>query len=120
MSENNSSVQKSDSRTLLAIIISTVGIIGILAISILLMKHSGDKSFEAAQSIFNAVLPLIGTWIGAIIAYYFGTKQVETIQMQQENLSENLRIQSKENQELTRTMQETLTVQAEQIKGMSK
>ena len=30
------------------------------------------KSAESAQKVFNAVIPLIGTWIGAVIAFYFG------------------------------------------------
>jgi hypothetical protein len=40
---------------------------------------NGAKSFAAtSQVLFNALLPLLGTWIGTVLAYYFSRKNFES------------------------------------------
>ena len=38
----------------------------------------GDKFFQTAQMVFNALLPLLGTWVGTVLAYYFSKQNFET------------------------------------------
>lgn len=37
-----------------------------------------DKFLETSQSVFNALLPLLGTWVGTVLAYYFSSKNFES------------------------------------------
>jgi hypothetical protein len=73
---------------------------GIILLAIMVMKYAvSDKPsiLETAKSIFSAVLPLLGAWIGAIIAYYFGTKQAEATIRQLESTNKLLQEQANEN-----------------------
>ena len=108
-----------DSRFLLAMIISAISISGIIIISGLFIRYSEDKSY-AAQSIFNAILPMIGTWIGAIIAYYFGARQVQSMQEQQERITENFNRESNANIEVIREVKDIMRSQADQIRTIFK
>ena len=39
----------------------------------------GAKQFtETSQLVFNALLPLLGTWVGTVLAYYFSRKNFES------------------------------------------
>lgn len=54
-------------------------IIGISVISLGGAAWNGPKEFAAAsQLIFNALLPLLGTWVGTVLAYYFSRKNFES------------------------------------------
>ena len=40
---------------------------------------NGPEAFgEASQMVFNALLPLLGTWVGTVLAYYFSRKNFES------------------------------------------
>lgn len=58
------------------------GFIIILIFSILSFYGIADLE---AKEVLNAVLPLIATWIGAIIAFYFGRENFEAAQNQIKN-----------------------------------
>jgi uncharacterized membrane protein len=103
----------------LAIVFVFIGLIGIAILSVMLVNSAKDtatKAYEAAQTIFNAVLPLLGTWIGGILAYYFGAKQVENMKTQQEQTLELVKRQAEEN----KASQELLTAQMRHIETLSK
>jgi len=57
-------------RTWIALVIVGLGALGIVVISWVALAESTDKS-ETARLIFAAVLPLLGTWVGAVLAFYF-------------------------------------------------
>ena len=62
------------SRTFVTNVVIIAGLIIIVLLSCLAI-YIGSKSEEAldaAKWVFNAVVPLVGTWIGAVIAFYFG------------------------------------------------
>lgn len=64
-------------RILLAIFISFGGLIvvGILGAGVL---FSTDQGFERkAQTVFTAILPLVGTWVGTVLAFYFAKENFE-------------------------------------------
>jgi hypothetical protein len=61
----------STTRTGLAITIVAVSVVGIVAIAITLLIVAGGKRSDMAQLIFSSVLPLFGTWVGTVLAFYF-------------------------------------------------
>lgn len=71
------------------LILSIVGlIVGLIVIHVygvafLMDNAENTDRFEeinkSNQNLFNALLPLFGAWIGAIIAFYFGTKNMDKV-----------------------------------------
>jgi hypothetical protein len=54
-------------------------IAGISGLTLLGAALTGAKSFAAtSQVVFNALLPLLGTWVGTVLAYYFSRKNFES------------------------------------------
>lgn len=60
-----------DARTGLALGITTIAILGITCLSVVVVANQNDGVINRAQNVFNAVLPLFGTWVGTVLAYYF-------------------------------------------------
>lgn len=59
--------------------ISGAAIIGISLVALGGAAWSGGKQFaETSQLVFNALLPLLGTWVGTVLAYYFSRKNFES------------------------------------------
>ncbi|SEB77086.1 hypothetical protein [Rhodococcus koreensis] len=51
---------------------------GILAISVLMVIYAApDNREEVARLVFSAVLPLFGTWVGTVLAFYFARDNFE-------------------------------------------
>ena len=67
-----------DSKLVIAIIILSISVAGSIALSIFVicMVDEGNR-FDAVQYVFSAVLPLLGTWVGTILAYYFSKENFE-------------------------------------------
>lgn len=58
----------------------TVGIalVGLgFAITVIVMTEDFDKAISVLQYVFGALLPLWGTWIGTVLAYYFTRENFE-------------------------------------------
>jgi hypothetical protein len=54
-------------------------ILGISFITLVGGAWTGAQQFEqTSQRVFNALLPLLGTWVGTVLAYYFSRKNFET------------------------------------------
>ncbi|WP_281989311.1 hypothetical protein [Aquimarina aggregata] len=64
-------------RTRLAkwIVVSGFIVIALLAITIICLAR--EKSYEASQWVFNGVVPMIASWVGTVIAFYFGRENYE-------------------------------------------
>src|SRR5215216_1658496 len=60
-----------DARTGLALGITTIAILGITCLSVVVVANQDTGVIDRAQNVFNAVLPLFGTWVGTVLAYYF-------------------------------------------------
>jgi hypothetical protein len=59
--------------------ISGAAIIGVSVVTLAGAAWSGPTQFaQTSQSIFNALLPLLGTWVGTVLAYYFSKKNFES------------------------------------------
>ncbi len=63
-------------RILLAITIPIVALIGITVLAIVIIAVSETKE-QSSTLVFNAVLPLFGTWVGTILAYFFAKENFE-------------------------------------------
>lgn len=73
-----------DARTILAFGISLSAVIGITYLSI---KIIGTPATDArAQNVLNSVLPLFGTWVGTVLAYYFSRENFEAASSSTERL----------------------------------
>lgn len=105
----------------LAIVFIILSLAGIIFLSVtLLHKAPTEKAYDAAQMIFSAILPLLGTWIGAILAYYFGTKQIESNQVQQGKALDVIQKQAAENRAIVQSAQEMMGAQMRHIESLSK
>ena len=60
----------------------------IVAISgVVILGSWGQPHFkESSTLVFNALLPLLGTWVGTVLAYYFSRKNFETASQSVERL----------------------------------
>jgi hypothetical protein len=76
---SSSEITNNRNRTALTIIIVSSGVllITILALIIILLANEQEK-FESAKWVFNAIIPLIASWIGTVIAFYFGRENYES------------------------------------------
>jgi len=63
---------------------------GVVAISIVAIANTRtDTSLqETSRLVFVSVLPLLGTWVGTVLAYYFAGKNLEAATRSTESLSE--------------------------------
>jgi hypothetical protein len=68
----------SSARTRLAFIVvglSIVGVVGVSAVALAFAKPSGRP--EMARLVFTSILPLLGTWVGTVLAYYYSRENLE-------------------------------------------
>ncbi len=62
------------SRDMIAImVISLSALILVVTVTIILIKGDGDE----AMTVFTTLLPLVGTWVGTVLAYYFSKENFE-------------------------------------------
>jgi len=79
-------MKKADRRFVIAlmVIIPSFVIIGMM---ILLSLSSNEANQKIQVDLFHALLPLLAAWVGAVVAFYFGT---ENLQQAQETLEKSL------------------------------
>jgi len=73
---NNTSNGGWDPRFLLAIVILGFSIVGVVILAGFVLGR--DSNLTTAQYVFGAVLPLLGTWVGTVLAYYFARENFES------------------------------------------
>ena len=64
-------------RKWLAVGIVGASIIGIVAISAIAIALAGGSRAETSRLVFSAVLPLLGTWVGTVLAFYFARENFQ-------------------------------------------
>lgn len=66
-------------RKMLAVGIVGASIVAILVTSTvaILAAGSGDDRTETSRLVFSSVLPLLGTWVGTVLAFYFARENLE-------------------------------------------
>ena len=87
MAENSNTQPGWEDRFQIALRVLKWSSIGLIALAIVMIiaaciasvTESDAKILtETAKYVFSALLPLLGTWVGTIIAFYFSTKSFET------------------------------------------
>jgi hypothetical protein len=75
---SSSEVTNNRVRTWLTIILVGLGLLSLLIIGFEIIKLA-DKAnkFESSKWVFNAIIPLIASWIGTILAFHFGRENYE-------------------------------------------
>lgn len=78
-------------RDLLAENIVRLSIVALLGVSLIvvaigILAASGEEAVENSQYVFAALLPLFGTWIGTVLAYYFSKQNFEAASKATESL----------------------------------
>jgi len=71
--DNKTDPSESKFRHFLSVGITTISILGVLALAIIILA----KNTEEPQVLLGTVLPVIGTWVGTILAYYFSNQNLE-------------------------------------------
>jgi hypothetical protein len=69
--------------SLARIIVMGTFVIMLVVIGLFFAVGSGN---QASQTILTAVLPLLGAWVGAVIAFYFSSKNLESATKSVQNL----------------------------------
>lgn len=80
MATEENSLEKgiSGSRNIIASIILILSIGGIVALAIFFYTSSiASERDETGRNIFNTLLPVITTWVGTVLAFYFGRENFE-------------------------------------------
>lgn len=69
--------ERTTAQALLAFGVTIISIIGVILLSWTILQTSDEGIIDRAQTIFNALLPVIGTWVGTILAFYFSRENLE-------------------------------------------
>ena len=68
-----------DARTILALVIALFSILGITTLSIVYIVVSpNNEKKDAASQVFNGILPIYGTWVGTLLAFYFAKENLDS------------------------------------------
>lgn len=85
---DNNSTSRGERRFLLAIVVLVVSIAGVAALAAIVLLTG--KDLPTAKYVFAVVLPLLGTWVGTVLAYYFSGKNFESASRSVERMAEKL------------------------------
>lgn len=66
-----------ETRNRIAMNIVGFGLIATLVIAVLIILMA-DKKSEASQLVLTGILPLVGTWVGTVLAFYFAKDNFES------------------------------------------
>lgn len=65
-------------RDYIALLLIAAGIIGITAVAIAAVVFAQDtERAETTMAVFTALLPVVGTWIGTVLAFYFAKENFQ-------------------------------------------
>jgi hypothetical protein len=67
----------SSTRKWLAVGIVGASIVGAVVTSTVAIATAGDDRAETSRLVFASVLPLLGTWVGTVLAFYFARENFE-------------------------------------------
>jgi len=79
--KSNAKENDKDSRFKLAQMVLTGSIAGALGLAVIVVVISlslEEKTIDTAYYVFGSIIPLLGTWVGTILAYYFSEKNFDS------------------------------------------
>lgn len=71
-----SKTSDASTRKWLAAAIVGASIVAIVLISAVAILAAGDDRADTSRLVFSAVLPLLGTWVGTVLAFYFARENL--------------------------------------------
>ena len=79
MKKQNAEPADSGTRRWIANVLVIGGIVVVGVLGVLVIKYTAiDKRHEASQLVLTSILPLVGTWIGTVLAFYFAKDNFES------------------------------------------
>jgi len=90
VTNSDASVDQGRIRSWLALGITGIAIVGIVVLGTITIVISDKEAVSRAQAVFNAVLPLFGTWVGTVLAYFFSRENFESASRSVERLTRQL------------------------------
>jgi hypothetical protein len=72
----NANSPVSNYRWRLALILTCISIAGIASVAWVAIGYATDKA-ATTQMVFTATVPLLASWVGAVIAYYFSSESMD-------------------------------------------
>lgn len=57
--------------TLIMVVVSVSGVVTLAILALLAGRPTGDAAFERVKYVFATILPLLASWVGTILAFYF-------------------------------------------------
>lgn len=75
-------------RVSIAFIVVIFALTGITILGFTIIVVSDPATLDRAQLVFNSVLPLFGTWVGTVLAYYFAQANLKSATESTVKLSE--------------------------------
>lgn len=94
-SESAPSTNQSQTRNWLAFGITGISIIGVVVLGATIIIVNDANVTQRAQTVLNAVLPLLGTWVGTVLAYFFSRENFESASRSVERLTQQWTLQEK-------------------------
>lgn len=91
--DDNLATRGQSLRDVLAIGITLTSIIGVVILSLIVIMK--DKDGANINMVFTAVLPLMGSWIGTVLAYYFSKDNFEAATRSVSEMARNITPQEK-------------------------
>ncbi|ARO88259.1 hypothetical protein EBAPG3_010970 [Nitrosospira lacus] len=70
--------------------LSVIGILGFVSILAASFGTAGEKSFTQVKDILGILLPVLGTWVGTVLAFYFSKENFIAAAQQTSNLVRQL------------------------------
>lgn len=77
-------------RNIVYFALSVIGILGLTSILAASFGNAGEKSFEQVKDILGILLPVLGTWVGTVLAFYFSRENFIAAAQQTSNLVRQL------------------------------
>jgi hypothetical protein len=98
----NNKLSKINPRNTVAYFTLSISILAIFTLAIVTILTSNDD--KVAMTIFNTTLPVFASWIGIVLAFYFGRENFESANRQVQNIVTNLTPQTKNQHNINEIM----------------
>ena len=74
-------------RELLGIMVIAVSVLALTFVGYKIVSEGGTEDYEF---VYSSLLPLVGTWVGVVLAFYFGKENYEAASKRYENIIDKL------------------------------
>lgn len=91
--DNNMPSEWKSARFWLAIGVTTISIVSVAILATIIIVRQNDSN--SPQNVLNSVLPLLGTWVGTVLAYYFSKENFEAATKSVSEMAKQLTPQEK-------------------------